>query len=130
MSDADRLDWQADQGVDLLPNGRSQPSRRSSWYLNHATRAALCSGYINVLLVFVPIGVAAGALGWAVVTVFFLNFLAIISLAPVIAFSTEELSASIGRVLGGLLKAILGNAVETIVRHPCLGVVLYFAFFA
>jgi Ca2+:H+ antiporter len=130
MSDDDGPDWQADQGADLLPNEQSQPSRRFSWYLHHATRAALCSSYINVLLVFVPIGVAAGALGWAVVTVFFLNFVAIISLAPLMAFSTRELSASVGRVFGGLLKEILGNAVEMIVRHLCLSVVLYFAFFA
>src|SRR5271168_4847284 len=130
MSDADGPDWQADQGVSLLPNEQSRPSRRPSWYLHHATRVALCSSYISVLLVFVPIGVAAGALGWAVVTVFFLNFLAIIPLAPLMAFSTRELSASVGRVLGGLLKEILGNAVEMIVRHLCLSVVLYFAFFA
>jgi Ca2+:H+ antiporter len=130
MPEADGPDGQADQGVDLPPNGQSQPSRRSSWYLDHATRAPLCSSYMNVLLVFVPIGVAAGNLGWAVVTVFFLNFLAIIPLAPVIAFSTAELSASVGRVLGGLLKSTLGNAVETIVRHLCLRFVLYFAMFA
>ena len=127
MSDADGPDGQADQSVDLLPNEWSQPSRRSLWYLRHATRAALCSSYMNVLLVFVPIGVAAGALGWAAVKIFFLNFLAIISLAPVMTFSTGELSARVGRVLGGLLKAVLGNAVETIVRHLCLSVVLYFA---
>jgi hypothetical protein len=84
---------------------------------------------MNVLLVFVPIGVAAGALGWAVVTVFFLNFLAIISLAPLMTFSTGELSASVGRVLGGLLKEILGNGLEMIVRHLYSSVVLYFAFF-
>jgi len=85
---------------------------------------------MNVLLVFVPIGIAAGTLGWAVVTVFFLNLLAIISLAPLMAFSIEKLSASIGRVLGGLLKEILDNAVEIIVRSLCLSVGLYFAFFA
>lgn len=130
MSEANEPDWQADQGVELLPNGRGQPSRRPSWYLDHATRTALCSSYMNVLLVFVPIGVAAGALGWAVVTVFFLNFLAITSLAPVIAFSIRELSASVGRVLGGLLKTTLDNAVETIVRCFYLTVVLYFAFIA
>jgi len=85
---------------------------------------------MNVFLVFVPIGVAAGALGWAAVTVFFLNFLAIISLAPLMTFSTWELSASVGRVLGGLLKEILGNGLEMIVRHLYSSIVLYFAFFA
>src|SRR5436305_9465616 len=126
MSDADGPDWQADQGVGLLHNERSRPSRRSSRYLRYITSVVLCGSYTNVLLVFVPIGIAAGTLGWAVVTVFFLNFLAIISLAPLMAFSIGELSASVGRVLGGLLKEILGNAVEIIVRPLCLSV----AFFA
>ena len=130
MSDADGSGWQADQDVGLLHNERSWPSRRSSRYLRHIKRVVLCSSYMNVLLVFVPIGIAAGTLGWAVVTVFFLNLLAIISLAPLMTFSTGELSASVGRVLGGLLKEILGNAVEIIVRSLCLSVVLYFAFFA
>jgi len=71
--------------------------------------------YVNVLLVFVPIGIAAGTLGWPVEAVFVLNFLAIISLAPLITFSIDELSASIGGAFGGLIKASLGNVVEMVV---------------
>src|SRR5947199_8851548 len=64
-------------------------------YPYDATKATLCSSYLNTLLVFLPIGIAGGDLGYAVVTVFFLNFLAIIPLAHLIAFSTGELSTGV-----------------------------------
>lgn len=73
-------------------------------------------GYENFLLVFVPIGIVAGALNLAPVAVFVLNFLAIVPLAPFIAMAVIRLSADAGLVWGGLLKAILGNAVEMMVR--------------
>lgn len=71
--------------------------------------------YVNVFLVFVPLGIVAGALGWNPNAVFILNFLAIIPLASVLSFATEQLSAKLGQTLGGLLNATFGNAVELIV---------------
>lgn len=44
-----------------------------------------------------------------------INFLAIIPLAAILSFATEELALYIGEVLGGLLNASFGNAVELIV---------------
>ncbi|KAI0133676.1 calcium/proton exchanger [Xylariales sp. AK1849] len=81
----------------------------------HVTKATLLSNYVNVLLVFVPIGIIAGVTGWDPVTVFIVNFLAIIPLAAVLSFATEEISAKLGEALGGLLNATFGNAVELIV---------------
>ncbi|KAF3019875.1 hypothetical protein G7054_g3403 [Neopestalotiopsis clavispora] len=81
----------------------------------HITKATLLSNYVNVLLVFVPIGIVAGVTEWDPVTVFILNFLAIIPLASVLSFATEEISAKLGEALGGLLNATFGNAVELIV---------------
>ncbi len=46
---------------------------------------------------------------------FILNFLAIIPLASLLSFATEELSVKLGQTLGGLLNASFGNAVELIV---------------
>jgi Ca2+:H+ antiporter len=77
----------------------------------------LFCGYANVLLVFVPIGIVAGTLGWPVEAVFLLNLLAIVPLAPIMAFSIDKLSASIGHVFNGLIKVTLGSAVEMIVRY-------------
>ena len=45
-----------------------------------------------------------------------LNFLAIIPLAAVLSFATEEISVNLGEALGGLLNATFGNAVELIVK--------------
>jgi Ca2+:H+ antiporter len=70
-----------------------------------------------VLLVFVPIGIAAGFLGWPAAVVFLLNFLAIIPLAPIIAFSIDELALGVGHVFGKFLKATSGNAVEMTVGY-------------
>ena len=82
----------------------------------HIIYKVLASNYVNVLLVFVPVGIIAGALGSNPTAVFVLNFLAIIPLAALLSFATEELSAKVGQTLGGLLNATFGNAVELIVR--------------
>ncbi|OBT77735.1 hypothetical protein VF21_03797 [Pseudogymnoascus sp. 05NY08] len=79
------------------------------------TKITLLSNYVNVLLVFVPLGIFAGMSGWDPVTVFALNFFAIMPLAAVLSFATEEISMKLGQTLGGLMNATFGNAVELIV---------------
>ncbi|EWZ78587.1 Ca2+:H+ antiporter [Fusarium oxysporum f. sp. lycopersici MN25] len=80
--------------------------------------------YVNFLLVMVPLGIIAGKLEWSSTSVFTINFLAIIPLAAVLSFATEQISIKLGETLGGLLNATFGNAVEFIVRSsqalPCL----------
>jgi len=68
----------------------------------------------------VPLGIIAGALGWNPTAVFILNFLAIIPLASLLAFATEELAVPLGQTIGGLLNATFGNAVELIVSIVAL----------
>ena len=80
------------------------------------TYQTLASNPVNVLLVFVPLGIISGAVGWGATATFVLNFLAIIPLASLLSFATEELSVKLGQTLGGLLNASFGNAVELIVR--------------
>lgn len=75
-----------------------------------------CADYVNFLLIMVPIGIVAGKLEWSPTAVFTLNFFAIIPLAAVLSFATEEISIKLGETLGGLLNATFGNAVELIVR--------------
>lgn len=92
-----------------------RPWVRWPMYTYHVTKETLLSNYVNVLLVFVPLGIIAGAMGWSPTAVFILNFLAIIPLAALLSFATEELSVKLGQTLGGLLNATFGNAVELIV---------------
>jgi Ca2+:H+ antiporter len=82
----------------------------------NVVKVTLLSNYVNVMLVFVPLGIIAGALKWNATVVFILNFFAIVPLAAVLTFATEEISAKLGETLGGLLNATFGNAVELIVR--------------
>ncbi|KAM5432398.1 Vacuolar calcium ion transporter [Microsporum ferrugineum] len=86
-------------------------------YLTYAT---LASNYINVLLVFVPLGLLSGFLGWSPTATFVLNFIAIMPLASLLSFATEELASTLGETLGGLLNATFGNAVELIVSIVAL----------
>lgn len=69
---------------------------------------------INVLLAFVPAGIIAPMLGMDSGLVFALNFLGIIPLAGVLGSATEALSVHTGQLVGGLLNATFGNAVEMI----------------
>lgn len=84
----------------------------------HALMAALTCSYSNVLLPCVPLGLMAGGWGWPPAAVFVLNFLAMLPLASILTFGTEQLAAIVGSVAGGLINATFGNAVEMIVRFP------------
>jgi Ca2+:H+ antiporter len=86
----------------------------------HLTWKTLIRDYVNLLLVCVPLGIVAGALGWDSTAVFTLNFFAIIPLASLLSFATEELAATMGQALGGLMNATFGNAVELIVSFCAL----------
>jgi Ca2+:H+ antiporter len=117
----DGLDTEAASRSD----GQSESiSERRPWvkcqlYACNALKATLYCSYANALLVFVPLGVVAGALGWNSAAIFILNFLAIFPLAALLSYSTEELSAHVGQTFGGLINATFGNAVEMIVSRPC-----------
>lgn len=81
---------------------------------------------MNFLLPTVPLGIIAGIIGWKSTAVFTINFLAIIPLAAILSFATEEISMKLGETMGGLLNATFGNAVELIVStglmRTCAGI--------
>ncbi|CAI6325832.1 unnamed protein product [Periconia digitata] len=106
----------------LLPHPQADEPRWKSLSRNvgRTTWATLTSNYVNALLVFVPIGIVAGELHWNPTAVFILNFIAIVPLASLLSFATEELSAKLGQTLGGLCNATFGNAVELIVSIVAL----------
>ncbi|CCH45353.1 Vacuolar cation/proton exchanger 5 [Wickerhamomyces ciferrii] len=96
-------------------NPRATPVRSYASHVVHVTKVTLASSPVNFLLIFAPLGIIAGKLGWSSNAIFALNFLAIIPLASLLAFATEELASHVGETLGGLLNATFGNAVELIV---------------
>lgn len=88
------------------------------------TKSDTLIDYVNFLLVTVPIGIVAGVMGWNPTAVFVINFFAIIPLAAVLSFATEEISLKLGETMGGLLNATFGNAVELIVSLVSIQAIL------
>ncbi|KAF9236747.1 calcium proton exchanger [Melanogaster broomeanus] len=79
-------------------------------------RAIILASYLNLLLICIPISWALNfALPDQHTIIFVFAFLAIIPLAKLLAFATDELSIRVGQTLAGLMNATLGNAVELIV---------------
>jgi len=78
-------------------------------------RATILGSWINVLLIFSPIGIALHFAKVDDVAIFVVNFIAIIPLAGLLSYATEEIALRTGEVIGGLLNASFGNAVELIV---------------
>jgi Ca2+:H+ antiporter len=78
-------------------------------------RATLFNSWINVLLIASPVGIAVYYAGVDPKAVFVINFIAIIPLAAMLSYATEEIALRTGEVIGGLLNASFGNAVELIV---------------
>ncbi|KAK0485147.1 calcium proton exchanger [Armillaria novae-zelandiae] len=80
-------------------------------------RSILLASWLNLLLLFIPVSWALhfAFAGEKDTAIFVCSFLAIIPLAKLLAFATDELSLRVGQTLAGLLNATLGNAVELIV---------------
>lgn len=55
------------------------------------------SSWVNVLLVFVPLGIASHFV-WSPTVTFIMNFLAIIPLAKLLGFATEDIALRTGEV--------------------------------
>ncbi|MDF5738488.1 MAG: calcium/proton exchanger [Nostoc sp. S13] len=68
-----------------------------------------------VLLLFIPVSLAAYFLEWGELIVFITAGLAILPLAAWMGTATEEIAVVVGPSLGGLLNATFGNATELII---------------
>lgn len=68
-----------------------------------------------ILLLFVPISIAAHFLEWDSAVIFITSGLAILPLAAFMGTATEEIAVVAGPTLGGLLNATFGNATELII---------------
>ena len=79
------------------------------------TKNAICHSWINVLLIFVPIGIAAEAAHLSPTIIFAMNAVAIVPLAGLLSHATESVASRLGDTLGALLNVSFGNAVELII---------------
>lgn len=83
-------------------------------------KAILNCSIANYLLIMVPIGIIGSLYIRNPTFIFLSNFLAVIPLAAILSFATEELAEHVGQTVGGLLNATFGNAVELIISVTAL----------
>ncbi|EMR62169.1 putative ca2+ h+-exchanging protein [Eutypa lata UCREL1] len=79
-------------------------------------KKVLLHSWINVLLVFVPVGIVVAVVpNMNAGVVFAMNAIAIIPLAGLLSHATESVAHRLGDTLGALLNVSFGNAVELII---------------
>jgi hypothetical protein len=120
----------------------SEPAKRGLSISNAARRflravkAVLFSSVINVLLVFVPVGIAVrkfstplfSPASWVVQltsladftqmpagVIFAMNAIAIVPLAGLLSYATQSVASRLGDTVGALMNVTFGNAVELII---------------
>lgn len=113
--------------VDEADNSKTTKHQKEGGFIRHVQpkepftvanqiQRTLLSSWINLLIVAAPVGIAINYIP-AVdrKAVFVVNFLAIVPLAAMLGFATEEIALRTNETFGGLLNATFGNAVELIV---------------
>ena len=105
-----------------------EPAEKPAW--SHRIKAgirrfythlkdAIFHSWINVLLIFVPVGIAVDFLPLPSqvhsTVAFSINAIAIVPLAGLLAHATESVSLSMGDTWASLLNVTFGNAVELII---------------
>jgi Ca2+:H+ antiporter len=100
------------------PEDDDKPKKRP-WYkgkvlkhkpytVTNQLHATIFNSWINLLLLAAPVGIALNYAGIDGKVVFVVNFIAIIPLAGMLSFATEEIALHVGESLGGLLNATFG----------------------
>ncbi|TAQ86113.1 hypothetical protein B7494_g5562 [Chlorociboria aeruginascens] len=97
--------------VETEPPKKKNVARR--FYLT--SKHIILSSYVNILLVFVPVGIAAKAAGLSPGIVFAMNAIAIVPLAGLLSHATESVAKRMGDTVGALMNVTFGNAVELII---------------
>ncbi|KAL2141686.1 hypothetical protein VTI28DRAFT_2096 [Corynascus sepedonium] len=110
-----------------LPASASDKAKKERTFFKHITpkepftvrnqiQRTLFGSWINILLLAAPVGIAINYIpSVSRVAVFVVNFIAIVPLAAMLGFATEEIALRTGETMGGLLNATFGNAVELII---------------
>lgn len=86
------------------------------------SKSILLSSYINLLLIFVPIGIASHVAHLNAGITFGMNAVAIIPLAGLLSYATESVAHRMGDTIGALMNVSFGNAVELIILYVTMSV--------
>jgi hypothetical protein len=94
---------------------RPARERRATTYNLLVPDYSLTGDYLNLLLIFLPFGIIAGAMGWNAYIVFALNSLALVPLPGLLSFAVGYVSAYTSETAKGLFNVVLVNTVPLIV---------------
>jgi len=102
-------------------NGKKKKDSRFLKHIKHKEpftvanqlQRTFLNSWINVLLIAAPVGIALNFTKVTPIVIFVVNFIAIIPLAAMLSFATEEIALRTGDTLGGLLNATFGYG-----NHP------------
>ncbi|KAI1170649.1 Sodium/calcium exchanger protein-domain-containing protein [Nemania sp. FL0916] len=104
----------SEQDTTAEESEKPKPAKGHFTFRNQLQRTILSSP-INLLLLAAPVGIALWQLKLGGPAIFVVNFIAIIPLATLLSDATEQVALRTGEVVGGLINATFGNAVELIV---------------
>ncbi|KAK3318918.1 vacuolar calcium ion transporter [Apodospora peruviana] len=111
------LDGAGDDGA--VVSGSEQPDSQGKASIaarfGFTVKHVVFHSWLNVLLVFVPVGIAVELTHQSAGLIFAMNAIAIIPLAGLLSHSTEVVAASLGDAIGALINVTFGNAVELII---------------
>lgn len=96
-----------DNDLERTATGHSK-RRRQKFTFKGQLKATIFNSPINILLLMVPVGIGVHFSNISPIGVFVINFIAIIPLAAMLSYATEELALRTGETLGGLLNATFG----------------------
>lgn len=95
---------------------KPKPNRFKRFFITG--KKIIFHSYLNLLLVFVPIGIIVELLPNVNPGVIFaMNAIAIIPLAGLLAYATESVAHKMGDAIGALMNITFGNAVELIILY-------------
>lgn len=99
---------EADDKPKKQPWYKGKELKHEPFTLRNQLQATIFGSWVNILLIAAPVGIALNYAGVDGKVVFVVNFIAIIPLAGMLSFATEEISLHVGESLGGLLNASFG----------------------
>jgi hypothetical protein len=83
--------------------------RPKRFTLSNQLRATVFNSWINILLIAAPVGIAVHFVNVSPIAVFVINFIAIIPLAALLSYATEEIAIRASNTIGSLLNATFGS---------------------
>lgn len=90
--------------------------KHKKFTVGNQIKGTIFNSWINILLIAAPVGIALNYTSVrenTPIAIFLVNFVAIIPLAALLSYATEELALRVGEVLGGLLNASFGFVILT-----------------